>query len=124
MKKPCLLLCLLFTTLIFQTASAQQAKIEWDEWGVPHITASNQKDLFFAQGWAEMQAHANLVLRIYANARGKAAAYWGPMYEQSDKLVHSLNIPQIAVSFRKTQSPELKQIIKSFTDGMNAYAKA
>lgn len=54
----------------------------------------------------------------------KGAAYWGPMYEQSDRLVHSLNIPQITVSFRKTQNPELKQITKSFIDGMNAYAKA
>ena len=124
MKKPCLLLLFFLSAFYHQTTFAQKAKIDWDEWGVPHITASNQKDLFFAQGWAEMQAHANLVLRIYANARGKAAAYWGPTYEQSDKLVHSLNIPQIAVSFRKTQNPELKQIIKSFTDGMNAYAKA
>lgn len=69
MKKPCLLLLFLLTTLYHQTAFAQQAKIDWDEWGAPHITASNQKDLFFAKGWAEMQEHANLVLRVYANAR-------------------------------------------------------
>lgn len=124
MKKHFLLLFLLLTSSSYQSARAQQAKIDWDEWGVPHITANNEKDLFFAQGWAEMQAHANLVLRLYGTARGKAATYWGPIYEQSDMLVHNLNIPQIAISFRKSQNSEMKQIISSFTDGMNAYTKA
>ncbi|MEO6979656.1 MAG: penicillin acylase family protein, partial [Mucilaginibacter sp.] len=124
MKKPCLLLLNLLIALYHQTIFAQQAKIDWDEWGVPHITAANEKDLFFAQGWAEMQAHANLVLRLYGTARGKAATYWGTAYEQSDMLVHNLNIPQTAISFRKSQSAQVKQIIGSFTNGMNAYAKA
>jgi len=123
MKKSLLLLVLLCLAL-YQNTRAQQAKIDWDEWGVPHITAGNEKDLFFAQGWAEMQAHANLVLRLYGAARGKGAAYWGARYENSDMLVHSLNFPAIAVSFRKTQGPQLKDIIKAFTSGMNAYAKA
>ena len=124
MKKRFLLLCVLLTTLYYQVAKAQQAKIDWDEWGIPHITATNEKDLFFAQGWAEMQAHANLVLKVYGTARGKAAAYWGPQFETSDLLIHNLNFLQITLSFQKSQDPELKQIIRSFTDGMNAYAKA
>lgn len=119
-----LIFFMLIMGLCQQPAFAQNAKIDWDEWGVPHITASNQNDLFFAQGWAEMQAHANLVLRLYGTSRGKAAAYWGSRFEHLDELIHNLNFPQIALSYRKSQLPELKQIIRSFTDGMNAYAKA
>jgi len=110
--------------LIKQTAYPQTTKIDWDIWGVPHITASNEKDLFFAQGWAEMQAHANLVLQLYGTSRGKGSAYWGQKFESSDMLIHNLNLPNIASSFTKTQNPQLKRIIRSFTDGMNAYAKA
>ena len=122
--KRILLLFLLITGLTRQLVCPQSAKIDWDEWGVPHITAHSEKDLFFAQGWAEMQAHANLVLQLYGTARGKAASYWGPQFESSDMLIHNLDFPHIALSYRKTQNPELKQIIRSFTDGMNAYAKA
>src|ERR1700744_1062508 len=106
--------------LIKQTTYPQSAKIDWDVWGVPHITASNENDLFFAQGWAEMQAHANLVLQLYGTSRGRAAAYWGQKFESSDMLIHNLNLPNIASSFTKTQNQQLKQIIRSFTDGMNA----
>ncbi|WP_299291174.1 acylase [uncultured Mucilaginibacter sp.] len=117
---------LLSLLIIFcnQPVYSQSAKIDWDEWGVPHITASNEKDLFFAQGWAEMEAHANLVLQLYGTARGKAAFYWGSQFESSDILIHNLNFPHIALSYRKIQNPELKQIIQSFINGMNAYAKA
>ncbi|WP_158991010.1 acylase [Mucilaginibacter sp. L196] len=122
--KRLLSLLLLFAVFYCQEAHAQSAKIDWDEWGVPHIMANNEKDLFFAQGWAEMQAHANLVLQLYGAARGKAAAYWGDKYEQSDMLVHSMNFSHIAHLQSKTQNQELRQIISSFIAGMNAYAKA
>jgi len=115
-------LLLIFAAFYHGSVYAQSAKIDWDEWGVPHITANNEKDLFFAQGWAEMQAHANLVLQLYGAARGKAAAYWGDKYEQSDMLVHSMNFPHIAHLQNKTQNQELRQIIGSFIAGMNAYA--
>lgn len=103
---------------------AQQTKIDWDTWGVPHITAGTEKDLFFAQGWAEMQMHANLVLQIYGTSRGKAAAYWGAQFETSDKFIHDLDFQHAVLDYRKTQAPKLKQIIRYYTDGMNAYAKA
>ncbi|TSJ43859.1 acylase [Mucilaginibacter corticis] len=118
------LLCLLALVLSVSSLRAQQTKIEWDEWGVPYITASTEKELFFAQGWAQMQAHANLILKLYGISRGKAAAYWGPQYEQSDRLIHNLDFPHIASSFNQSQKPEVKLMMNAFAEGMNAYAKA
>ncbi|SEM84605.1 acyl-homoserine-lactone acylase [Mucilaginibacter gossypiicola] len=123
-KTKYLLTLLLVAVLLPGISYSQSAKITWDVWGVPHITANNEGDLFFAQGWAEMQSHANLVLKMYGRARGKAAAYWGPAFVPSDQLVHRFNFPAIAVKFSKSQDPELKLMIRSFTDGMNAYVKA
>ncbi|MXV50768.1 acylase [Pedobacter sp. HMF7647] len=123
MKRCTLVLFALFIFFVTPVYS-NPAKIEWDRWGVPHISAASESDLFFAQGWAQMQAHANLVLKIIGTARGKAAEYWGPEYEESDMLVHTLNFPNIAASFRKTQDSRLQRIITSFTGGMNAWAKA
>jgi len=59
---------LLFTLSIvsFLTFSCTQTEkietqIAWDTWGVPHITANTTEELFFAQGWAQMHNHANLI---------------------------------------------------------------
>jgi acyl-homoserine-lactone acylase len=126
--KRLILLSLLATVLAtppsYAQAASQQTKIEWDEWGIPHITAKTETELFFAQGWAQMQAHANLILKLYGISRGKAAAYWGGRYEQSDRMVHTLDFPHRAVINGKLQTPEVKLMLGSFAAGMNAYAKA
>src|SRR5262245_61566368 len=58
-------------------------EILWDTWGVPHIFAKDAVGLFHAFGWAQMHSHGNLVLRLYGQARGRAAEYWGKDYVDS-----------------------------------------
>src|SRR5436305_5309957 len=60
------------------SAIARPNEILWDTWGVPHIFARNSEGAFYAFGWAQMQSHGDLVLRLYGQARGRAAEYWGP----------------------------------------------
>ncbi|GAB3926003.1 acylase [Mucilaginibacter myungsuensis] len=122
-------LLLAFTALAFsvQTLDAQNVsptKIEWDNWGVPHITAKTEKELFFAQGWAQMQAHADLILKLYGVSRGRAAEYWGAQYEGTDRAIRILDLPRTAIANAKLQKPEVQQMLNSFAAGMNAYAKA
>lgn len=112
-----------FVPLIAQTPS-KSTQILWDEWGVPHIYAQNTGELFYSFGWAQMQNHANLVLRLYGQSRGRAAEYWGDEHLQSDVLVHTLGFPEMAKDWFTRQSPEFKIYLTSFIDGMNAYAKA
>ena len=59
------------------TAAVPEAEILWDTYGVPHIFAGNDYSLLYAYGWAQMQAHGDLILRLYGQARGRAAEYWG-----------------------------------------------
>jgi acyl-homoserine-lactone acylase len=122
--KRLIVLLMLATVLATPTSYAQQTKIEWDEWGVPHITAKTEAELFFAQGWAQMQAHANLILKLYGVSRGKAAAYWGAQYEGTDRAVRIMDFQRIAVANGKLQKPEVTVMLSSFAAGMNAYAKA
>lgn len=35
-------------------------EILWDTWGVPHVFASNEKELFHAFGWAQIFSHKEL----------------------------------------------------------------
>ncbi len=67
-----------------------ESQIAWDTWGVPHITADSIEELFYAQGWAQMHNHANLILELYGSSRGKGSEYWGESRLQNDVLIHTL----------------------------------
>ena len=122
---------LLFTLIVVSfliTSCAQPEKIEtkiaWDTWGVPHITATTTEELFFAQGWAQMHNHANLILELYGSSRGKGAEYWGQEKVENDMLIHTLGFDELADDWEKKQDPEIKTIYTAFIKGMNAYVAA
>jgi acyl-homoserine-lactone acylase len=100
------------------------AEILWDEWGVPHIYASNNKALFYSFGWAQMKSHGNTILKLYGNSRGRAAEYWGADHLLNDRMVHAMNFPALASDWYDQQSPEFKGYIDAFVEGMNAYVTA
>ena len=102
----------------------QSTTIHWDTWGVPHISSSNVEELFYAQGYAQMHNHANLILKLYGTARGKGAEYWGESNLPNDMLIHTLRFPELAAAWETKQSQELKSILQSFVDGLNAYASS
>ena len=56
-------------------APVKKSEILWDTYGVPHIFADNYEDMFYAYGWAQMRNHGNLLLQLYAQARGQGAEY-------------------------------------------------
>ena len=91
----------------------------WDEWGVPHIYAKNNEELFYAFGWAQMKAHTNTILKLYAKSRGRAAEYWGERYLANDLMVRTIGFPEIARKWYELQSPEFQKYITHFVKGMN-----
>jgi acyl-homoserine-lactone acylase len=113
-----------FQYVSYAQAENRETRIEWDTWGVPHITSNTIENLFYAQGWAQMHNHANLILELYGSSRGKGAEYWGETKLQNDMLVHTLGFDELADTWEAQQDPELKTIYKSFVAGLNAYAMA
>jgi acyl-homoserine-lactone acylase len=99
-------------------------EILWDTWGVPHIYGRDPEGLFFAFGWAQMHAHADLLLRLYAEARGRAAEYWGEAQLANDRYIHTMGVPARAQSWYELQPAEMKAYLDAFVSGMNAYAAA
>ena len=113
-----------FLTISCTQQEKTETQIAWDTWGVPHITASTTEELFFAQGWAQMHNHANLILELYGSSRGKGAQYWGKEKFENDMLIHTLGFGDLADDWESKQDPETKLIFKSFVEGLNAYALA
>ena len=98
-------------------------EILWDTYGVPHIYADNYNDLFYAYGWSQMRNHGNLLLKLYAQARGQGAEYFGEKHLESDQWVHIHNVMQRSRDWWKKQDPDIQKMMTAFTDGINDYAK-
>jgi acyl-homoserine-lactone acylase len=115
---------LLFAGNLFAQTNSEETQIAWDSYGVPHITANNVEDLFYAQGWAQMHNQANMIIQLYGTSRGKGAEYWGKNNLQDDVMIHTLGFEELAEEWEKKQDPEVKIMFSSFVRGLNAYAKA
>lgn len=120
------LLSIIFTVVVSSQSISSVPKnteILWDTYGIPHIYGNSIQGTFRAFGWAQMQSHANLLLRLYGQARGRAAEYWGEEYLESDKWVLTMNVPQRTKTWYKAQNPAFRNYLNAFVAGINAYAK-
>ena len=117
---------LFFCCCLMQIAARAQAanEILWDKYGVPHIYAQSAGRMYYEFGWAQMHNHANLLLRLYGQARGRAAEYWGEKYLASDKQVHLFDVPSQAGRNYAAQNPLFRGMLDSFVNGINDFAKA
>jgi len=114
--------------LITPLAAAAQPKLSaevlWDHYGVPHVYAKREADLFYGFGWAQVKSHGDVLLRLYAEGRGRAAEYFGSSELESDRWMAINDVPGRAKVWLEAQSPNFRADLEAFAAGMNAYAGA
>ncbi len=110
-------------TIVISSCGDPPRKVEilWDHYGIPHIYAQNVNDLFYAYGWAQTHAHGDLLLKLYGQARGKAAEYWGEEYLESDQWVWTNGIPERSEQWANDQSEPYKSMLENYIAGINDY---
>ena len=101
---------------------AKGTEILWDRYGIPHIFAPDHPSLFHAYGYAQMEAHSELLVRLYAQARGRGAEFYGDAYLASDRWVRTNGIPEKGKMWASQQSAEFAPLIRAFAAGLNAWA--
>lgn len=101
----------------------ESAEILWDTWGVPHIVAKKDSDAFYAFGWAQMRSHADLLLKLYAVARGRGAEMFGDGYLPADRSVRMLGIPSLAEQWYAEQDVAFRANLDAFAAGINDFAR-
>lgn len=104
-------------------AGGAATEILWDRYGVPHIYAASDADAFLGYGYAQMASHGNLILKLYGEARGRAAEYWGPSHLDSDRFVRTMGIPARAATWYRQLSPAMRANLAAFATGANRYVK-
>ena len=105
-------------------AASGGGEILWDSFGVPHVYAKTEGGMFYGFGYAQAQAHGNLLLHIYGESRAKAAEYWGPKFEASDRWLISNGQPKRSVEWYNAQTPQFRADLDAFAAGINAYVAA
>lgn len=108
----------------FSALASPKAEILWDQYGVPHIFAADRESMFYANGWAQCQAQANLLLHLYGESRGRGAEYWGPDSLALDRWVQTNGVPERAKDWYAAQDPTFRKYLDAFARGINDYAKA
>ena len=104
-------------------ADAPHGEIVWDTYGVPHVFAKNTTGLFWGFGYAQMQGHGDLLLRLYGESRGRAAEYWGAKYAPLDRYLAAFDASARAEDWYKQQTPAMKANLDAFAAGITAYGK-
>ena len=92
-----------------------------DRWGIPHIKAENEKDLFFAQGFVTAQErlwHADFDRH---QALGRWSEFAGHGGIARDKLLRAAGMGRTAKLDYEIASPEAKVMVDAYTAGVNAF---
>lgn len=105
-------------------AAAEKNEILWDSYGVPHVYGMTAAAVFYGYGYAQAQSHGDEILRLYGEARGRGAEYWGEKYEATALWVLRNGVPARSKEWYDAQDPAFKANLDAFARGMNDYAAA
>ncbi|MGH9835540.1 MAG: penicillin acylase family protein, partial [Blastocatellia bacterium] len=98
----------------------QPVKVLRDEWGVAHIYAETQDDLFFAQGFVAAQDRLWQMDLWRRQGEGKLAEILGPGAVERDRFARLIRYRGDMKVEYESYAPDARQIIESFVRGVNA----
>lgn len=102
----------------------QPVEILRDHWGVPHIYAKNTSDLFFANGYINARDRLFQLDTWRRIGTGKLAEVLGPQSIPRDRMARLFHYRGDWNAEWQSYSPDARQIVTAFTNGINAYIKS
>lgn len=99
----------------------QPVRVQRDKWGVAHIYAQNEHDLFFAQGFVVSQDRLFQMELWKRSGQGRLAEILGPGAVKRDVNARLLRYRGDMDAEYKSYAPDTKGILEAFTSGINAY---
>lgn len=99
-------------------------RVQRDHWGVAHIYAQNQHDLFFAQGFVVAQDRLFQMELWKRSGQGRLAEILGPSAVQRDINARRLRYRGDMDAEYKSYARDTKEILEAFTAGISAYIEA
>lgn len=99
----------------------QPVRVQRDKWGVAHVYAKNQHDLFLAQGFVVAQDRLFQMELWKRSGQGRLAEILGPSAVQRDVNARLLRYRGDMDAEYTSYAPDTKEVLEAFTSGINAY---
>ncbi|HET8548459.1 MAG TPA: penicillin acylase family protein, partial [Bryobacteraceae bacterium] len=99
----------------------QRVEILRDRWGVPHVFARSQDDLFFANGYVNARDRLFQIDLWRRVGTGRLAEVLGPAHVSRDRTARLFRFRGDWHQEWASYSPDTWQIARAFTSGINAY---
>ena len=99
----------------------QATQILVDRWGVPHIYAANQDDLFFTQGFNAARDRLFQIDLWRRRGLGQLSAVFGPSFIEQDKATRLFLYQGDMQAEWRAYGKDAARITNSFVAGINAY---
>src|SRR6516225_2434317 len=96
-------------------------RVQRDRWGVAHIYARDQHDLFFAQGFVSAQDRLFQIELWKRAGQGRLAEILGPSAIQRDISARRLRYRGDMAEEYRSYAADTQEILAAFTAGINAY---
>jgi penicillin amidase len=104
-----------------QAGLRSPVEVRYDRWGVPHIYARNQHDLFFAQGWVASRDRLFQMEMWRRQSEGRLAEVLGARAFERDRLARMFKYRGDIERDWRSYAPDTKSIAEAFVAGVNAY---
>jgi len=98
-----------------------QVDVFRDEFGVPHVYAQNELDLYRVVGYLMAQDRLWQMDLVRRFSTGRLSEIFGPVAIETDKLFRALRLTEKSEMVLAKTDPELIRHIEAFTDGINQY---
>jgi len=99
----------------------QPVEVYRDEYGVPHIFAGNESDLFRAAGFVAAQDRLWQMDFSRRVANGQLSEIFGEITVDHDKFVRIWGFKRTAEEIVEILSPESRLALNAYADGVNAF---
>ena len=99
----------------------QSITVRRDDRGIPYISAQNDNDLYFAQGYATAQDRLWQMDLLRRTARGELSEIFGNPTLEEDKRHRILRFAQVADAEVALATPQARSLLEAYARGVNAY---
>ena len=99
-------------------------RIVRDTWGVPHIYAENENDLFVAQGFVQAQDRLFQMDLWRRSVQGRLSEVLGPNFIERDAMTRRIQYRGDVSADWASLGPDAKEIAGAFVRGVNAWVDA
>src|SRR2546426_12405658 len=99
----------------------EPVEIIFDRYGVPHMYAANEDDLYFAQGYVHAQER---LWQMEFNRRlgsGRLSEIFGKIALETDRFSRRLGMHRAAAAEASGLAEHSKRILDAYARGINAY---